>query len=183
MIRVRDENINTPEFWDWCWNNEAEWTATFGPPVDRWEAVRANLEYGRVVDFGGGRGEFLGWLGSRFHRTLVDHSDEACRVARENGWADETMVADVCATGLASGVFDGVFCQEVLEHVEDPVALAEELFRVARPGGMVSVSVPKANTPDDRQHVWSFDADDLRGLGFSDVVEAGGPSLVGRAVK
>lgn len=38
--------------------------------------------------------------------------------------------------------FDIVICEQVLEHVEDPCAGAENLRRLCNPGGMVIVSTP-----------------------------------------
>jgi SAM-dependent methyltransferase len=59
--------------------------------------------------------------------------------------AVSSMVHDgVVATGarlpFADGAADLVFCSNVLEHVPDPAALADELFRVVRPGGLLYLS-------------------------------------------
>lgn len=41
-----------------------------------------------------------------------------------------------------TGAFDAVFAFDVLEHVRDDAALAQELVRLVRPGGVLWVSVP-----------------------------------------
>jgi SAM-dependent methyltransferase len=43
---------------------------------------------------------------------------------------------------FADGVFDAVFCTEVLEHLRDPRRCLREIRRVLAPGGRVLVSVP-----------------------------------------
>ena len=40
------------------------------------------------------------------------------------------------------GDFDVVFCEQVLEHVEDPVAALRTLYRLTRPGGYLVVNTP-----------------------------------------
>jgi SAM-dependent methyltransferase len=50
---------------------------------------------------------------------------------------------DLCAP-LPEGIgrFDVVICEQVLEHVEDPVGAARNLRRLCEPGGQVIVSTP-----------------------------------------
>jgi SAM-dependent methyltransferase len=41
-----------------------------------------------------------------------------------------------------SGCFDIVVCEQVLEHLHDPVGVAREMARVMRPGGLLIAGVP-----------------------------------------
>lgn len=43
---------------------------------------------------------------------------------------------------FADGAFDAVICDQVLEHVEDPIAVAREIVRVAKSGALIYVGVP-----------------------------------------
>jgi SAM-dependent methyltransferase len=43
---------------------------------------------------------------------------------------------------LETDSFDQVLCQDVLEHVAEPVRVMEELHRVTRPGGRIHVRTP-----------------------------------------
>lgn len=180
IVRVRDENINTADFWDWTWEQEPSWHDGFGMRPEHCDRLIAGLREGfRVLDVGGGRGEFLNRIGSACHRTLLDHSRFAVEGAVERGWAEEGIVAD-CTRPLPfdDHSFDAVFCCEVLEHVEDPQGLVSELLRVTR--GFLGVTTPYRNTVDDRQHVWAFDEEDIRAMVGPDasIEILGGPTIL-----
>jgi SAM-dependent methyltransferase len=49
---------------------------------------------------------------------------------------------DLCAPPAEHDTYDVVICEQVLEHVLNPVAAAETLQALARPGGHVIVSTP-----------------------------------------
>ncbi len=52
------------------------------------------------------------------------------------------VVADLTRLPFRDGAFDGVLCEQVLEHVIDPKAVAVELERVTKPGGLIHVASP-----------------------------------------
>ena len=51
--------------------------------------------------------------------------------------------ADITRLPFPDHVFDHVICSEVLEHIPDDLKAAEELSRVLKPGGTLSISVPR----------------------------------------
>lgn len=61
-------------------------------------------------------------------------------------WKDFTSLNypefDLCAPLQGQGPFDVVICEQVIEHVVDPVAAARNLRGLAAPGGHVIVSTP-----------------------------------------
>lgn len=69
---------------------------------------------------------------------------EARKKHRRNnpGWAD-FIVADAQHLPFKDGIFDKVLCTEVLEHIPDDKLGIRELYRVAKPGAGVAVSVPR----------------------------------------
>lgn len=89
--------------------------------------------------------------------------------------SNATYIADICKTNdsIRSESFDVVVCTEVLEHVLNPFAAVDEIFRLLRPGGGLLV----ASTPFNfRIHgplpdCWRFTEHGLRALlqRFADV--------------
>ena len=49
---------------------------------------------------------------------------------------------DIRSLGFADETFDGIVCNAILEHVDDPVKSTAEMHRVLRPGGRIWVEVP-----------------------------------------
>ncbi len=52
------------------------------------------------------------------------------------------VICDAHKLPFLDGSIDGVLIQGVLEHVRDPIRIAEEILRVLRPRGVVYVDVP-----------------------------------------
>ncbi len=78
--------------------------------------------------------------------------------------------ADILDLPFNDNQFDIVFCNHVLEHIEDDSKAMKELFRVMKPGGMGIFQVPQElarektyedsniNTPEDRaKHFGQYD--------------------------
>jgi S-adenosylmethionine-dependent methyltransferase len=104
----------------------------------------------RALDLGGGTGAIavrLARLG--VHVTLVDSSttmlDLARSAAREAGVADRIELKHGDAAQLANllpaGSFDAILCHNVLEYVDDPVAVLREAARAMRDSSILSVIV------------------------------------------
>lgn len=55
-----------------------------------------------------------------------------------------TYVGDLCELNknIPESRFDGVFCTEVLEHVNQPFKAIEEIYRILKPGGLLIASSP-----------------------------------------
>jgi SAM-dependent methyltransferase len=84
-----------------------------------------------------------------------------------HGWAAHTSLEypefDLCSPPPDHETYDVVFCEQVLEHVVDPIRAARTLFDLCAPGGRVVVSTPFLvrvhKAPGD---YWRFTDDGLR---------------------
>jgi len=95
-----------------------------------------------LLNVGAGQGTFSQLLESRgFQVTSVDPSPAAVELlrARVRGPVE---AASAEALPFADASFDAAVLGEVLEHVEDDLSGLREVGRVARPGGVIAISVP-----------------------------------------
>ena len=74
---------------------------------------------------------------------------------------------DLCAPLVDRGTYDVVICEQVIEHVPDPVAAVKNLHDLCQPGGQVVVSTPfliKVHELWGMQDYWRFTPRGLRTL-------------------
>ena len=101
----------------------------------------AECPHGRVLDVGSGTGELARKLAS------LGHQAAACDCLPESEWTHGGVV-DYTRCDLAAGLpypdesFDYIVCLEVIEHVENPMALCREIGRVLCKGGRLYMSTP-----------------------------------------
>ena len=122
----------------------ATWDKHFGRllPSDR-EA--------RVLDAGCGRGGLVHWLQQRgYHNaTGIDLSAEQVAAARELGISNVQQADLAEYLGGRRGHYDAIILRDVLEHfTRDEIVDVLDLCRSAiRPGGVIIVQVPNAESP------------------------------------
>lgn len=88
-----------------------------------------------LLDVGAGPSEFAAAFRAAGARYVpVDH-DPAVPSVQDGG-----VVGDALRLPLEDGSVDVVFSSNMWEHVPDPEAVADELLRVTRPGGVVFLS-------------------------------------------
>ncbi|HEX9742305.1 MAG TPA: methyltransferase domain-containing protein [Nitrospiraceae bacterium] len=96
---------------------------------------------GRVLDAGAGSGELARKLAA------LGQDMALCDCVPASQWNYHDAGA-YTQCDLAAGLpypdesFDCVICLEVIEHMENPMALCRELWRVLRPGGRLVISTP-----------------------------------------
>ena len=108
-----------------------------------------------LLDVGAGTGLLLDMLAVET-AVGIDFSKEAA--------ARHAQIIHDHATSLATqedDVYDVVTCVSLLEHVDSPLAVLEQIERVVKPGGKVIISVPRAGEMDCAEHVREYTSDDI----------------------
>jgi len=121
------------------------------------------LEHRRVLDWGCGRGRWLGFFAARQATAVgVDLSSDAAKICRGKGFV--VCQGSIAALPFADCSFDIVSSITVIQHVvpEDQEAAIRELQRVLKPGGH---AVLIENTSEDPSgHVWGMPVSRWRAL-------------------
>jgi len=107
------------------------------------ESARLLAGAQNTLDVGCGAGNLLPYLSGRI--TGIDLSDSLLEQARTlvSGRADiKILKGNAEALPFEDNTFDALLCSEVLEHVEHPDKVLDEIHRVARPGAMFLLTVP-----------------------------------------
>lgn len=86
---------------------------------------------GLVIDFGGDRGQML-----------RDLPDDVKLVYEVSGVECEEWAQILNNIAMVNGKCDFVIACQVLEHVDDPVSVTQQIFSLARPGGWIYLEVP-----------------------------------------
>ncbi len=94
-----------------------------------------------ILDIGCGPGATLKELGNVGRSYGLDVSDTALKYCRERG-IDSVCMAEASNVPYRDDLFDLVISVDVLEHVEDDVGAIREIYRVAKPGGLIIFTVP-----------------------------------------
>jgi ubiquinone/menaquinone biosynthesis C-methylase UbiE len=100
-----------------------------------------SLPPGAVLDVGCGRGDMGAALVERGWRAVgIEPSESACEVARKRGM--DVHQGTLGSVALDEEAFDAAIMSHSLEHMNDPPAALERVFRALRPGGVLVVSLP-----------------------------------------
>lgn len=163
MRRKETININTPERYDEIY---------FGP---RRIELRGRfyvgnllkmLFNGRVLDVGCGIGQYFNYL-SECSICGVDFSLKAIDEAKREFPEADVRNCDLRTSSIPyeDNFFDCVFAAEIIEHLECPELLINDIKRVTKDGGLILITTPFEGMIGDTEHLWDF--------GESDFIEYG----------
>jgi SAM-dependent methyltransferase len=95
----------------------------------------------QILDAGCGSGRNMVELSGFGTAVGLEPSERGAEVARARG-VGEVVVAGIDAMPFEASRFDLITLLDVLEHIEDDRGALHELRRVARPGGILLLTVP-----------------------------------------
>jgi SAM-dependent methyltransferase len=102
---------------------------------------------GRLLDVGCSYGAFLLEAATRgWSVTGVEPFADAAVFARDNTGMS-VFQGEFLAVTLPSEYFDVITMYEVLEHVANPAAVLMKALEIARPGGILVITAPNADSP------------------------------------
>ncbi len=157
MKRLREKNINTPEYFD---------EQFFQRIVDKENNLRQEkyIELigetrGRVIELGCGMSYFPKMAEQIGESWGLDFTPKAIRSLRLQFPTVNYVVGNALETPFRDKYFDTVLSGELLEHIEEPQKLIDEMVRIAKK--QVILSTPKLEF-DDLEHLWEFEEEDLK---------------------
>jgi methionine biosynthesis protein MetW len=97
----------------------------------------------RVVDVGCGEGSLGMKIRDKYQEVYgIDISEEAVRIANQNGILAHQANLNVERAPFPDGFFDAAVSLDVIEHVFDPIRFIKEIYRILSPGGYAVISTP-----------------------------------------
>lgn len=98
----------------------------------------------KVLDLGGYTGDFLRILPKGVDYTVVDIDEKALALAKKKG--AKIIHLDLNKDKLSlKGRYDLIVVTEVLEHLQDPETVLNQIKKLLKKGGIVLVSLPNDN--------------------------------------
>lgn len=111
------------------------------------------VDHARVLDIGCGEGGISIAFGKDRKTEVCSIDINAKRVRNSKVRTDEEkasinfVVADGLNLPFATGIFDIIICNDVMEHVPKPQQLAKEVYGSLRDGGFLYLSIPNGISP------------------------------------
>lgn len=168
MHRVNDTNLNSGDYWDQVYIQErgsgkeridGERLKFLIGSMKDWHSRNPQITRPMFLDVGCGDGELI----RKVHAALPEWDLYGVDITPQTiAWAATVdpqfhySVANAYELQFSPGMFNVVFCGETLEHLEQPEAAIENLFRVTTPGGYVVCSIPNEHNNYSPEHINEF---------------------------
>jgi ubiquinone/menaquinone biosynthesis C-methylase UbiE len=108
-------------------------------------STQALAEGSKILDLGCGKGYITAEIKKHYPKVEVsglDYSLSAIDFAAQNFKEIDFCVANAFNPPYARNYFDLVVCNNLWEHVPDPLNLLEKIRKITKPGGFLIVSTP-----------------------------------------
>ena len=157
MTENLDSKCVYKDYWLGAQENRAKrcyYERLFGKLKDK---IKGEIK-GKVIDVGGGDGEFLQYLGIS-KADIVDVSESGISTAVKSGYGG--ILADIeNRFPIRQASYDTAVCFEVLEHLRRPNKTLAEIHNILGEGGVLMIGQPNMR-PDGVYHLRRYYLNDL----------------------
>ena len=152
-----DVDINTPQYWDVIYANEAEKHNTRAD-INRYNVILGHIkEKDAVLDFGCGPGDFLTWLRKKRPESIligVDSSKKAIELAKKACPSASWYVGEK----IGGKELDIITIQHVLEHMHNPELFIEQAYDALKDTGTLIIVMPMYDRVwHEHLKIWTLD--------------------------
>jgi ubiquinone/menaquinone biosynthesis C-methylase UbiE len=156
MKRLNKKNINSETYWD---SHIAE--PKFGLRQKKYLSLAGKGN--KIIELGCGLSHFLDRARNHFKECVgIDFSVKTIIEARDKYPKVEYLYGDATKTNLGDKEFDVSVAGEVIEHLENPQKLIDEMKRITKRRIIISTARMEYNDPE---HLWEFTKKDLKKWG------------------
>lgn len=162
MKRQHVPDVNTPERYDDIYFGERTVQLMAIPYLI--DLLQIICREGQVLDVGCGLGRYTPYF-NNCHVTGLDFTEKVLAQAQADYPQAQFDKWDIAKDGLnlyKSNNFDYVFCGEVIEHMEKPQELINEILRVLKPNGIAIITTPYEDRIVCDEHIWEYNFSDLK---------------------
>ena len=150
-------NINSSSYWD-----EHQTATDFGLRQEKYKDLVGSGD--KICELGCGLSPFLSGVDFK-EKVGIDFSETTLLKASELNPTIDYYPADVTKVPFHDNYFDAVVAGEVIEHLEEPQKLLDEMERICKPNGIIVLSTPNLEF-EDPEHLWEFDEEYFIEKGF-----------------
>jgi len=166
-MRIKENNINTPEYWDKIYLNEIAKNIR-REDFNRFSIIEKLISSPcKMLEVGCGKGEFYEFLRNRnkaLDYTGIEISKEAVKYNKKSFFNAHFLQNKPSLIPFQDNLYDVVIGIEILEHIDNLELFASEIKRVLKTGGKFIAITPNENKIDSAEHIWSFNLDDINKL-------------------
>ena len=161
MRRLNVKNINTARYFDRQFTDKAvDMENTLRQ--DKYLEILSGHEISTLVELGCGVSAFLPKASEKYRDVWgLDLSSKAVEKMSEAYPKITFVEGSAVCTEFDDEQFDAVVSGELLEHLETPQDLVDEMARICRIGGVMLLSTPHLEF-NDPEHLWEMDELDLK---------------------
>lgn len=168
MARAEPARFTDQRFWDDYWRatelpqefteeSTSRYIKAFLEPFDRYFPRDPSLS---MLEIGGAPGRYLAYFHRRFGYAVnaLEYSTVGYELARRNlellGIPATVVQGDMFDTSVQIGPCDIVYSLGLIEHFDDPLAVAEAHLRFVKPGGLLVIGVPNLRGIAPKLYEW-----------------------------